>query len=335
MGLQPKIVKPNSFSIKTCGCCKGTFGSESYAPTKSWFYPDGVLPFCDTCIQGLIEKDDGDWKTVNMLCQYANIPFIPTEWEKIREINSVNPFHKYAEIFQDSQYDDLGWGDYYEQYKALKAAGQLESELPALSDAERRSYRERWGQYDDEGYQYLENLYRGLMTTQNVNGALQVDQAIKICKISYDIDRRIENGEDFDKLLSSYDKLVKAAEFTPKNVKNISDFDSTGELIKWMEKKGWRNNFYDDVTRDVVDETMKNFQNFNQRLYVNESGIGDEITRRIDALKSAKELENYYQTDQSYDLDNFDNDGFNDLFNDEFDASLEEDSGEQVGGGRE
>ena len=49
--------------------------------------------------------------------------------------------------------------------------------------------------------------------------------------MSYEIDRRIEEGSDFDKLLSSYDKLVKAAEFTPKNVKNINDFDTFGEAM--------------------------------------------------------------------------------------------------------
>jgi hypothetical protein len=59
-------------------------------------------------------------------------------------------------------------------------------------------------------------------------------------------------------MLASYDKLVKVAEFTPKNVKNASDFDSVGELAKWLEKGGWKNKFYDGVTRDVVDETMKN-----------------------------------------------------------------------------
>ncbi|MDT3386807.1 MAG: hypothetical protein LIR46_03435 [Bacteroidota bacterium] len=59
-------------------------------------------------------------------------------------------------------------------------------------------------------------------------------------------------------MLTSYDKLVKTAEFTPKNVKNATDFDSVGELFRWLEKRGWRNKFYDDVTRDIVDETMKN-----------------------------------------------------------------------------
>ena len=49
---------------------------------------------------------------------------------------------------------------------------------------------------------------------------------------------------------------MRAAEFTPKNVKNINDFDTFGEAAKWMEKNGWRNRFYDNVTRDIVDETL-------------------------------------------------------------------------------
>ena len=222
----------------------------------------------------------------------------------------------------------MGWHDYFQAFKDLKASGDIEDELPGIADQKRKQLQERWGaNYDDEALRYLENLYNGLMTTQNVNGALQVDQAIKICKMSYEIDNRIREGSDFDKLLASYDKLVKAAEFTPKNVKNINDFDSVGELIKWLEKRGWKNTFYDGVTRDIVDETIKNFQNFNQRLYTNESGIGEQITERINALKQAKaiEEESYYGTNKSYDLDNFDDEGYSQLVKDEeFDPGFDE-----------
>jgi hypothetical protein len=76
--------------------------------------------------------------------------------------------------------------------------------------------------------------------------------------MSYEIDCRIREGVDFDKLLASYDKLVKVAEFTPKNTKNASDFDSVGELVRWLEKRGFKNKYFDGVTRDVVDETIKN-----------------------------------------------------------------------------
>ena len=331
MGLQPDIARRRSFALKTCNRCQAPQTPESFAPTKSIFYADGALPICNSCIESYLEDVEFDWGEVNKLCQYADIPFVPKEWERMRELNGSNAFPKYAEVFAQSEYEDLGWSEYFEAFRALKASGELDDELPGIADKKRQKLQERWGaNYDDEALRYLENLYNGLMTTQNVNGALQIDQALKICKMSYEIDCRIREGADFDKLLSSYDKLVKAAEFTPKNVKNINDFDSVGELIKWLEKRGWHNTFYDDVSRDIVDETMQNFQAFNQRLYTNESGIGEQITERLNNLKNVAliEKESYYGTDSEYDLDNYENDGYSQLILDEeFDPGLpEEDS---------
>ena len=81
------------------------------------------------------------------------------------------------------------------------------------------------------------------------------------------------------------------------------------------------------MSRDVVDVSMKNIQNYNQRLYINESGIGDEITRRIEALKSAKEYEDMLDTNYSADeLDKYDNEGWENLMgNDEFVVDLDGD----------
>lgn len=328
MGLQPDIARRRSFALKTCSRCRGSFTSDSFAPTKSIFYADGAVPICNSCIESYLIDVDFDWREVNKLCQWADIPFVPREWERLREMNGDAVFGVYAEVFAQSEYEELGWHDYFVAFKELKQAGELEDELPGLHEKKLRILRERWGQnYDEEQLRYLENLYNGLMTTQNVNGALQVDQALKICKMSLEIDSRIREGVDFDKLLASYDKLVKAAEFTPKNVKNINDFDSVGELVKWLEKRGWKNKFYDGVTRDIVDETIKNFQNFNQRLYTNESGIGEQITERINSLKAAKRIEeeSYYGTNKEYDLDNYDNEGYMGLFADEeFDAGATE-----------
>lgn len=337
MGLAPNIQKKAKFTLKKCSICGGSFGPESFAPTKSLFYKDGAIPICNDCVDGILAQNNDDWAVVDKICQLADIPFVPKEWERLREMNERDVFYRYANIFQASEYEGLGWHDYYEAFLRLKNDNELESELPGLAEDKRKKLKEKWGgNYDDEALMYLEQLFNGLMTTQNVNGALQVDQALKICKMSYEIDRRIAGGEDFDKLLASYDKMVKAAEFTPKNVKNINDFDTFGEAARWMEKTGWRNQFYDDVTRDIVDESMKNFQAFNQRLYTNETGIPEEIQRRIEQLKSIEDLErreNYYETDNDYDLDKFEQDGYEALMKDvaeeEFQVNLEE--GEEDG----
>jgi hypothetical protein len=60
-------------------------------------------------------------------------------------------------------------------------------------------------------------------------------------------------------------------------------------------------------------------------LYTNESGIGEEITKRIEALKTAALKESYYDSDQSYNLDEYESDGYNGLFgNEEFVIDLDD-----------
>ena len=317
--MKPNIQKQRKpFILKTCSRCNGSFGPDAFSETKSFFYKDGYLPICNSCIEEYLVENNFDWEAVDKVCQYADIPFVPSEFERLHEMNGDKVFPVYAKVFLSSDYNGLDWGVYFRRFKELKEAGLIDDELPVIKEKKLSQLKEKWGaNYDEEELHYLEGLYDGMLQTQNVNGALQDDQAKKLCKISLEIDSRIREGSDFDKILSSYDKLVKVAEFTPKNVKNATDFDSVGEVFRWLEKRGWVNKFYDGVTQDVVDETMKNIMNFNQRLYVNESGITEEIERRLSALKNAQELENYYNTDKEYDLDEYDNAGYDELMKDE------------------
>ena len=314
------------FTSKKCVCCGQMKDSFSYLRTKSFMYPSGYVDVCVDCLGDRLERSDYDWNVMDKICQYLDIPLKIDTFVELRPTHSAPELLKsYNLIWFTEEYDDIDWSSYQEAYRELDATGALDEVIPGLSDEKRRKLQEKWGyNYDEEALTYLENLYDGLLLTQNINGALQGDQALKICKISYEIDNRIRAGEDFDKLLASYDKLVKTGEFTPKNVKNASDFESMGELCRWLEKRGFKNPFYDGETRDVVDETIKNIQSWNQRLYTNESGIGDEITQRIQALKTAAELESYYDlNDSETDYDNYENEGFEKLFSDdEFEADL-------------
>lgn len=317
MGFQIDNARRGSLLMKTCTCCKQNLTISSFIPTKSWFYPDGYIPVCADCLKGYLQSRNFDWDAVDKICQYADIPFVPREFERLREFNGDDVFPTYAAVFLEKEFDGLGWGDYFRKFKELEKKQVIEDELPRLDDDKYAALREKWGaNYEASELNYLEELFDGILATQNVNGKLQDDQAKKLCKISLEIDSRIRGGADIDKMLTSYDKLVKIAEFTPKNVKNASDFDSVGELIRWLEKRGWKNEFYNDVPKDVVDETIKNIQSYNQRLYTNESGIGDEITRRIEALKEAKEIESNSEFIEMSDFDNdeFENEGYEQFF---------------------
>ena len=88
--------------------------------------------------------------------------------------------------------------------------------------------------------------------------------------------------------------------------------------------------FLVDIQKHISQYILENIQNYNQRLYTNESGIGEEITRRIEALKNAQELENYYGvSDQEYDLDNYDNEGYTELMKDEEEFIVELEGGDE------
>lgn len=321
MALNPQL--DINLDLKKCKCCGKSRNSLEFLKTKSFMYPEGSVDVCVRCLGERISNTDEQeqWNIMDKICQYLDIPFEPKRFEELRgsSHSAADLLKGYNMIYGSEEYEGVDWSSYNEAYKELDAVGGLADVVPGLADEERRKLQEKWGaNYDEEELSYLERLYDGLLLTQNISGALQGDQAIKICKISLEIDHRIEEGADFDKLLASYDKLVKTGEFTPKNVKNASDFESMGELCRWLEKRGFVNQFYDGETRDVVDETIKNIQSWNQRLYTNESSIGDEITQRIQALKTAAELETYYDVDPGVDdYDNYENEGFEELFKDE------------------
>lgn len=321
MSFQPKIpVKRKTFVLKQCNRCGGTYGPDNYAPTTSIFFPDKVLPICNSCIKDFLKTESFSWEAIDKLCQLADIPFIPKQWETLYQANGQDTFPVYARVFNAREYESIGWDDYYKQFLELKERGLIEDELPLINEEKLARLREKWGSnYDDEELFQLEDLYNGIIASQNVNGALQVKHAKQICMMSLELDSRIRAGADFDKLLSSYDKLVKVADFTPKNSKSANDFDSVGELFHWLEKQGWRNKYYDGATRDELDEMMKNFENYNQRLYINESGIAEEIARRTEQLKTVNEAEqeNFYNLDTNFDLDEYDNEGYENLMGDE------------------
>ena len=170
-----------------------------------------------------------------------------------------------------------------------------------LKEKQMNDLRKKWGMsYDDEQLGYLESLHQGLITSQNIVGALNEDQALKLCKISLIIEEKIRAGVDFDKDLRAYDSLAKLSNLTPKNVKEANEFDSFGEVFAYLEKAGWMNKYYDGAVRDEVDNTEKNIKNWLRYLYVNESGVAEEIEERINNLKVAAELE-----DEEFDENEF------------------------------
>lgn len=255
---------------------------------------DGYLPICRDCIGMILAStpEDQVWDVADRLCQWANIPFVPEVWHKCFNGYGKDAFGHYVAIFRDQEYSKLQWKEYNEVYLTLDAEERVEDALPAAREKQLRDWRRKWGEcYSEAELEYLENLHQGMILSQNIVGALNEDQSLKLCKISLIIEDKIREGADFSKDLKAYDELAKLANLTPKNVKEANEFDSMGEVFAYMEQTGTKLPYYDDVVRDEVDYSMKNMMNYLRYLYTNETGVAEEIEHRIENLRVAAQLE--------------------------------------------
>ena len=282
-------------ATKQCQRCKQDKSFASYIAVNSPIH-GGSLPICRQCLAKQIDdayREDKGWETVDKICQWADIPFIPEEWEKIHEGKGKDALGVYFSIFRSQPYNTLIWQDYYNLYIELQEQNKLTDALPSVRENEIMKLHEKWGANytDTTDLEYLENLHQGLLNSQNVVGALNEDQALKLCKISLIIEKKIRAGEDFPKDLKSYDDLAKLANLTTKNVKDAEEFSSFSEVLAYLEKIGWQAKYYDGAVKDEVDFVQKDIKLWNQYLYVHETGVAEEIEARIQNLKIAAELE--------------------------------------------
>lgn len=312
----------------TCQKCNQEKPFEDFLRSKNPFAISGHLDLCLSCATRILNEHNWSWKMVDKFCQFMDIPFIPDQFERAKDLNEETALRTYVELFFREEYVSLDWSQYFKVFTDLKRSSLLEDELPLLREEKLRTLALKWGEsYDDVDLYRLENMYTNLLATQNINGASEQDLALKYCRVALLVDKAIENGStNLDKLISSYDKIAKMGEFTNKTGQKMGDFESVGELVYWLEKRGWVNNYYNNVPKDIVDETIQNMQLFAQRLYTGESGIGEEISRRIALLESVAELEeNNYDFEEDYDLDMYESDGVKLLsqLDGEFEVDLE------------
>ena len=141
--------------------------------------------------------------------------------------------------------------------------------------------------------------------------------------LSYQIEKIIwdeeAKGSDVKALISSYNDLAKAADFSSKTARNAGDFESVGELCAYLEKKGFMNEFYNWREKDQIDLVMKNLQNYTKRIVVGETNIAEELNEKLNQIQTMNKLEDFNEDDERYERIVVD-DELADEFNEEFEV---------------
>lgn len=248
------------------------------------------MPVCRDCVNSIIAADPS-WNSVNKICQIINIPFVPEEWEKIAAVKGKDAFSCYCSLFRQKEYETLEWQEYNGLYLRLKDADKVERALPETQQRMVKQLRQKWGeQYDEKQLAYLEHLHKGMLESSNVVGVLNEDQALKLCRYSLILEEKIRAGDDISKDLKAYNDLIEIANLSPKLIKSEDEFEGVSDLMSYVEVLGFKPKYYTDIKRDEVDTLIQSTKAYARYMYVNESGIGEEIRERIESLKIAAEL---------------------------------------------
>jgi hypothetical protein len=129
---------------------------------------------------------------------------------------------------------------------------------------------------------------------------MQKDAIKKACKMSVALDRAIVNGDskEINELSKAYQNFVKTAKIDDLITASSQDvISNVAQLVKFIEDEGFEFTYYDNVDRDIVDKSLKDIQQFLQRLVIDATGLESVFETINSALKTEdaikKDAESY------------------------------------------
>ena len=178
-----------------------------------------------------------------------------------------------------------------------------------LTDEDRKYLSLKWGKtYRPYEWVQLEQYYQEMMQSFDIQTPSHEDYLKLICKTSLKAHQLIDLGdiEGFQKMSKVYDSLMKSAKFTAVQNKTESGeyVNSISELVYLCEKEeGFIPRFYIDEPKDKVDQTLKDFRGYTNKLVTEEMNLGTLIEGAVKALqRQAEQVEDEDIDDEDLDL---------------------------------
>ena len=114
----------------TCQSCGKSKPVASFLKTKSEFFPLGTTDICIECFEDKIERDNGNFKTMDKICRWLDIPFFPDKWAKMYSTMGKLAISKYVETIYEESYPML-------QEKNLECIFDKPKTIPFLGDGDK------------------------------------------------------------------------------------------------------------------------------------------------------------------------------------------------------
>ena len=271
------------YGTRRCGKCSQIKLIQDLVPCgeNCLFGTDGVSTICYDCALDSINTKD--LTMVDKLCQFLDIAFMAEEWIKISKTSDNERYilETYIKTVKSSEYSKSSWKQYDLLWEKARETDAVLSKLPTLSADLFIYLRKKWGSYDDfgvEDYLKMESYEKNTLNYYNFRDEARRYMIRKLALVSVLIDKKLASGDtrEVSTLISSYQSLMKESGIQNAVQNDTETIESLSELIAFLEEHGWLMDYKVTESRDIVDATIRNFQQYVAAIV---AGSGEEITQ--------------------------------------------------------
>lgn len=300
------------YGTRRCGKCSQIKLIQDLVPCgeNCLFGTDGVSTICYDC--ALESIDTKDLTMVDKLCQFLDIAFMAEEWIKISKTSDNERYilETYIKTVKSSEYSKSSWKQYDLLWEKARETDAILSKLPTLSADLFIYLRKKWGSYDDfgvEDYLKMESYEKNTLNYYNFRDEARRDMIRKLALVSVLIDKKLASGDtrEVSTLISSYQSLMKESGIQNAVQNDTETIESLSELIAFLEEHGWLMDYKVTESRDIVDATIRNFQQYVAAIV---AGSGEEITQMYNTKLmeqnsgtnvNEEDIENMFETQEA------------------------------------
>lgn len=271
------------YGTRRCGKCSQIKLIQDLVPCgeNCLFGTNGVSTICYDC--ALESINTKDLTMVDKLCQFLDIAFMAEEWIKISKTSDNERYilETYIKTVKSSEYSKSSWKQYDLLWEKARETDAVLSKLPTLSADLFIYLRKKWGSYDDfgvEDYLKMESYEKNTLNYYNFRDEARRDMIRKLALVSVLIDKKLASGDtrEVSTLISSYQSLMKESGIQNAVQNDTETIESLSELIAFLEEHGWLMDYKVTESRDIVDATIRNFQQYVAAIV---AGSGEEVTQ--------------------------------------------------------
>lgn len=256
-----------------------------------------VQPTCNECVSKTLDYnniEDGDF-----FCRTYDIPFQPEVWIRMVKEYKERVFQKYSEfMYDEGAYENDAeetWAILNKEWSLITRHEELIAKIAPIKQGYVERNQIKWGSnYTFSQLIQLENLFVSTLQANDVSNPMQKDAIKKACKLSVSLDKAIMEGDSkvINDLSKAHQNFIKTAKIDDLITAASQDvISNVAQLVEYIENSGFEFKYYDDVDRDIVDKSIKDIQQFIQRLVLDATGLESVFETINKSMKTKDALE--------------------------------------------